>query len=223
MRVLRTFIAICAAGCLLQTARGEAAFLVLRTDLECRLKVDGEPKGALKPGAEIRVSVASGEHRVAAEPVAGGAAWETVIALQTGTQELAIPLRAHTERAAAKQRGYWLDPQTQFLWPAADNGVGVSAAQAAYYCRTLKLGGYSDWTLPTIDELHALFGGVANESGHHVRGPIRLTGWQWSASPGQEPGQQWALDFGDGARASAVTGDSGFNRALCVRRPSTKP
>ena len=122
-----------------------------------------------------------------------------------------------------KQRGYWLDPQTQLMWPAADNGFGVSAAQAAYYCRTLSLGGYADWTLPTIDELHGLFGGPANESGHHVRGPLRLTGWQWSASPGQEPGQQWALDFGDGARASAVTGDSGLNRALCVRRPSAKP
>jgi hypothetical protein len=102
------------------------------------------------------VSLPAGEHRVAAEPVAGGAAWVTVIALRTDTQELAIPLRAYTERAAVQQRGYWLDPQTQFLWPAADNGFGVSAAQAAYYCRALKLGGYTDWVLPTIDELRQI-------------------------------------------------------------------
>jgi len=223
MRVLRIFIAFCAAGCLTRTARGEAAFLVLRTDLECRLSVDGDPKGVLKVGTEIRVSLPAGEHRVTASPVAGGAAWETVIALKTDSQELPIQLRAHTERAAGKQRGYWLDPQTNLMWAAADNNFGVSSAQAANYCRTLSLGGYADWTLPTIDELHGLFGGDANESGHHVRGPIRLTGWQWSATPGQEPGQQWALDFGDGARASAVTGDSGLNRALCVRRPGTMP
>jgi hypothetical protein len=37
-------------------------------------------------------------------------------------------------------------------------------------------------------------------------------------SVGKEPGEQWSLDFGDGARASVVTGDSGLNRALCVRR-----
>ena len=56
MRVLRIIIAFCAAGCLTRTARGEAAFLVLRTDLECRLSVDGDPKGVLKVGTEIRVS-----------------------------------------------------------------------------------------------------------------------------------------------------------------------
>jgi hypothetical protein len=223
MRVPRILIAFCAVGCLTQTARGEAAILVLRTDVECRLTVDGDPKGVLKAGVEIRVSLPVGEHRVVAEPLAGGAAWESVIALKADGQEMAIPLRAHTERAAVNLRGYWLDPQTQLMWPAADNGFGVSAAQAVYYCRTLALAGYSDWTLPVIDELHGLFGGTANDSGHHVRGPIRLTGWQWSASPGLEPGQQWALDFGDGARASAVTGDSGLNRALCVRRPSSKP
>ena len=224
MRFPPTVLVMLAVGCLLQTARGQAASLVVRTDLECRLSIDGVANGVLKSSGELRVDLASGEHRIAAVPVDGGAAWETTVELSAAdTNVLSIPLRASVARAEAKNRGYWVDPRTQLMWTADDNGFGVSWSQAVYYCRTLKLGGHADWTLPTIDELHGLFGGAANQSGHHIAGPIKLTGWQWSASPGQEPGQQWALDFGDGARASAVTGDSGLNRALCVRRPSPKP
>jgi hypothetical protein len=94
----------------------------------------------------------------------------------------------------------------------------VTYSQAAYYCKTLILGGHQDWTLPAIDDLQKQFGGPANASGFHIAGPIKLTGWEWSSSPGKEPGEEWALDFGDGGRASVVMGDSGLNRALCVRR-----
>lgn len=114
-------------------------------------------------------------------------------------------------------RSYWTDPRTHLTWALADNGSGVTQAQAAYYCRHLALGGYRDWTLPSIEDLHRLFGGPANQNGYHIAAPIQLTGWEWSASAGKEPGEQWALDFGDGGRASVVTGDSGLNRALCVR------
>ena len=112
---------------------------------------------------------------------------------------------------------YWLDTTTQKIWSAADTGSGVSLSQAQRYCRDSNRGGFKDWTLPTIDELQTLFGGAGDERGYHVRGPIQLTGWQWSASPGKQTGEGWALDFGDGGRASVPAGDSGLNRALCVR------
>ena len=118
----------------------------------------------------------------------------------------------------AHAQGTWTDPQTRLMWIPADNGYGVTAIQAGNYCRSLRLEGYNDWSLPTIDELHGLFGGPATSSGHRITAPIKLTGWQWSSTPGQHRGQQWALDFGDGARASIVSGDSGLNRALCLRR-----
>jgi Protein of unknown function (DUF1566) len=111
----------------------------------------------------------------------------------------------------------WRDSATGLTWAGADNGIGASAAQAAYYCRTLTLGGHRGWRLPGIEELQKLFGGPPDTNGHHVIGPIKITGWAWSSTPGQHPGEQWALDFGDGGRASAVMGDSGLNRALCVR------
>jgi hypothetical protein len=134
---------------------------------------------------------------------------------------LAFALVGAAQESEKTNRGYWVDPNTKLTWATADNGSGVSLAQAAYYCRTLTLAGRKDWTLPAIDDLQRLFGGPADQGGHHVVGPIKLTGWAWSSSPGSEPGEQWALDFGDGGRASVVTGDSGLNRALCVR-PSEK-
>lgn len=126
---------------------------------------------------------------------------------------------AHAQTAPSGSSAIWTDSKTGIVWTASDNGIGLTASQAANYCRALTLAGYKDWSLPTIDELHGLFGGTPDSNGHHIAAPIKLTGWQWSSSPGQQRGEQWALDFGDGGRASVVAGDSGLNRALCVRRP----
>ncbi len=132
--------------------------------------------------------------------------------------KFAVILLACAPLGFAQEGGTWTDSSTKLTWAAADNGQGVTLSQATYYCRNLTLGGFKDWELPKIEELHGIFGGEADANGHHVKGPIKLTGWAWSSSPGQESGEQWALDFGDGARASVVMGDSGLNRALCVRR-----
>jgi Protein of unknown function (DUF1566) len=112
---------------------------------------------------------------------------------------------------------YWLDPDTKLMWTAADNGSGLSLNQALRYCRELTLAGFTNWTLPSIDDLQRIFDNAHNAGGYHVKGPIKLTGWQWSATPGAQEGEGWALDFGDGGRASVAAGDSGLNRALCIR------
>jgi hypothetical protein len=111
----------------------------------------------------------------------------------------------------------WKDPPSSKVWASSDNGSGVSWSQAGYCCRALTLGGFHDWRLPSIDELQQLVSTSANASGYRIVAPIRLTGWQWSSSPGVERREAWAIDFGDGGRASVVMGDSELNRALCVR------
>ena len=108
------------------------------------------------------------------------------------------------------------------MWTAKDNGSGVSRNQAARYCRELTIAGFKDWTLPSIDDLQHIFGGPENQGGYHVKGAIKLSGWQWSSTPGKQAGEGWAFDFGDGGRASVAAGDSGLNRALCVRKPSKR-
>lgn len=211
-------LAVCAAIGYAQAGPEANAHLLLRTDLECKLIIDGKPNGALAVGQGISVTLPLGEHRVEAVPLKGGASWqESVNLTEPNEQALTIPLRATVARAEAVSRGYWTDPETQLSWATADNGSGVTFSQASYYCQHLTLGGHKDWALAQIDDLHHLFGGEADQLGHHVIGPIKLTGWAWSSSAGKEPGEEWALDFGDGGRASVVDGDSGLNRALCVR------
>ena len=111
----------------------------------------------------------------------------------------------------------WKDESTGLVWAATDNGAAVSWMQAGRHCSSMTLGGLHDWRLPTIDELQHLVGASANASGFRIAGPIKVTGWEWSSSLGKEAGEAWALDFGDGGRASVVMGDSGLNRALCLR------
>lgn len=118
--------------------------------------------------------------------------------------------------AVGQAEATWTDPSLSLVWTVTDSGSPVTFSQASYYCSHLDLNGHKDWRLPTIDELQTMFGGPANASGHHILGPLKLTGWQWSSTLGKEKGEAWALDFGDGGRASVVMGDSGLNRALCV-------
>ena len=194
--------------------------LVVSTDAECRWSVDGEPQGVLKAGVEAKLNLSPGEHRLEAVALAGGPQWRGTLRLENTDQSVAISLKAAIARAEAERLGYWADPSTKILWAASDNGSGVTLSQAIYHCKSLSIGGFKNWTLPAIEELHAIFGSAADASGRHVIGPLKLTGWEWSSSPGAESGEQWALDFGDGGRASVVRGDSGLNRALCVHYPS---
>src|SRR5690242_17745520 len=53
-------------------------------------------------------------------------------------------------------RGYWTDPSTGLMWAGKDNGKDVNWHKAINYCRDLRLGGYSDWRLATIDELQGI-------------------------------------------------------------------
>lgn len=103
------------------------------------------------------------------------------------------------------------------MWTAADNGSGLSWIQAQRYCKNLTLAGSKDWILPSIDDLQGLVGSAASQSTYRIKAPIKLSGWEWSSTPGKQEGEGWALDFGDGGRASVAAGDSGLNRALCVR------
>ena len=123
--------------------------------------------------------------------------------------------------AAQASPEYWVDPQSHLTWALKDSQSGVSHLQAERYCAAAHDGGARDWRLPTIQELESLVG-TPDTDGHRLKAPIKITGWEWSSSPGQQEGEAWALDFGDGGRASVSGGDSGLNRALCVKDPETK-
>lgn len=186
------------------------------SDLEALLELDGKPAGSIAAGQKLELSATPGEHQLLAHPVSGGPAWRKLILVSSALPvSVNIPLKAHLLRLTIEKQGYWKDDRTGLVWAAADNGSGTTVSQAHHYCRQLAAG----WRLPTIDELQPLFGGPANERGFRSIAPLKLTGWAWSSTQGNEPAENWALDFADGARASVVAGDAGLNRALCVRDP----
>ncbi len=56
------------------------------------------------------------------------------------------------ERFVDNGDGTVTDTRRQVMWQKEDNGEEVTFEGAQKYCRTLKLGGYTDWRLPEPEE-----------------------------------------------------------------------
>jgi hypothetical protein len=50
-----------------------------------------------------------------------------------------------------------LDTKTSLMWAAMDNGSDIDWDRAKYYCGYYRGGGYTDWRMPTQDELAGLY------------------------------------------------------------------
>jgi hypothetical protein len=125
----------------------------------------------------------------------------------------------------------WIDPATGLMWTGKDNGSDMNWQQAMDYCQSLQLAGYSDWRLPTIDELQGIYDQNINLPGQccggnqvtfHVKGNLQLSGWHWSSSPGDASGTAWYFPFNKmiGRGSSRLVNRNNW-RALCVRRSGT--
>lgn len=124
----------------------------------------------------------------------------------------------------------WTDPATGLMWTGKDNGFALRWQPAADYCRNLQLGGFSDWRLPSIEELKKIYNPNASVAcGHEgnlscqIKGGIRLTsGVVWSSSSGDEPQTMRGFYFRSQGelKKHVIELDkrgAGFDRALCVR------
>jgi hypothetical protein len=147
---------------------------------------------------------------------------------------LLLAVSAGLGRSQSSQAGKdsWTDPSTGLTWAARDNGKDVNWKGAVQYCRTLPIGGYSDWRLATLDELKGIYDENASSPGRagkrsvtwHVKGNLFLTGHPWSSDHrsddrGRNSGYAWFFNFNDGR---SDNDPSGFpypssKRALCVR------
>lgn len=130
---------------------------------------------------------------------------------------------------ATQVQGYWVDPSTGLMWTGKDNGNDTSYYKAMKYCHKLRLAGYSDWRLPTIDELQGIYDSRVNSPGHaghgngreffwHVKGNLYLSGLEWSSSQKRAGGYGWYFDFANGVRIEDQRGYVYSKRASCVRR-----
>ena len=143
--------------------------------------------------------------------------------------------------ARDKAAGVWTDPTTGLMWTKKDNGdenvktekqaeqYDLTWQQAIDYCQSLRLGGHSDWRLPTIEQLYGI-SSWERHPGHccgmyheiladwRVKGTLQLTGNEWSSTPG--PGSKDARYFNFfifGRAESYHRNDAPWMRALCVR------
>jgi uncharacterized caspase-like protein len=60
-------------------------------------------------------------------------------------------------RFIAYNNGTVSDTRTGLMWAAKDNGSNINWANAKSYCENYRGGGYTDWRLPTQDELAGLY------------------------------------------------------------------
>ena len=60
-------------------------------------------------------------------------------------------------RFIAYDNGTVLDTKTNLMWAAKDNGSDINWANAKSYSENYRGGGYSDWRMPTQDELAVLY------------------------------------------------------------------
>jgi hypothetical protein len=139
----------------------------------------------------------------------------------------------------AQARGYWVDPSTGLMWPWKDSGKEMSWHAAMKYCRKLRVAGFTDWRLATIDELGGLIentwspvpiGEVRSYllGGHAVR-EVFITGpGLWSSNPVMDSrghpfhASYWYFDYQRGRRKEGFEdwAEGDHMPALCVRRPA---
>ena len=65
--------------------------------------------------------------------------------------------RIARNRFIAYNNGTVLDTRTNLMWAAEDNGSNINWADGKSYCENYRGGGYTDWRMPTTDELVGLY------------------------------------------------------------------
>ena len=60
-------------------------------------------------------------------------------------------------RYTAYENGTVTDSKTGLMWTQRDNGENLNWRNAKKLCENLRIGGYTDWRMPTVTELKTLF------------------------------------------------------------------
>lgn len=132
---------------------------------------------------------------------------------------------AHSkERFIDHGDGTATDTVTNLMWAASDNMGNINWHNAKIYCENPPIAGYkySDWRMPTIEELRTLYdkslGGYETDCGLRVRihPGIRLScAWVWSSE--HKAISAYAFSFRKGYQYSTLMMDKKNFRALPVR------
>ena len=130
-------------------------------------------------------------------------------------------------RFIAYSNGTVLDTKTNLMWAAKDNGSNINWANARSYCDNYRGGGYTDWRMPTQDELAGLYDAGKSQRAecgsyppnHVATDLINLTcWWAWaSETRGSDAATFSFINGQDGNRGWHYQSFDFLYRALPVR------
>lgn len=142
--------------------------LVVSSDTDCTLELDGEYLGDLEKDVVREFRIREGEHLLQAFPkgVEEGPTWkDTVKAPETGNVVATVELRKVIEEWQKKsasqgrfeERGEEVaDLETGLVW-AHNVSPAMPWEDARGYCQAKTIAGKRGWRLPTVDELSKLY------------------------------------------------------------------
>ena len=123
--------------------------------------------------------------------------------------------RARDGRFIAYDNGTVLDTKTNLMWAAYDNGGNINWYNAKSYCENYRGGGYTDWRLPTEDELVGLYDRSINAV-NHLTALITLSApCPWASETRGSEAANFCFD--DGTRGWDPQSDAVYGRVLAVR------
>lgn len=135
-----------------------------------------------------------------------------------------MSLRAAGDRFVDNGDGTVTDTAAGLMWTKEDNMGDISWREAEVYCKNPPVAGYrySDWRMPTVEELKGLYqeemAGYETDCGLMVRIPpmVRLScAWVWASE--HKAIAAYAFNFSRGYRYSTLMLDKKHFRALAVR------
>ena len=168
---------------LFENGRTRDLFVVLdpKAPLKSRLYVETRPKNAIISVLNIRPAFHQGMEldagsyhvEVSADGYETQKVWVTLGSGQDKSIYVRLPKQAvapsssyssysspreikRDRRFIAYDNGTVKDTRTGLMWASKDNGKGVIWKDAKRYCENYRGGGYTDWRMPTQDELAGL-------------------------------------------------------------------
>ena len=135
---------------------------------------------------------------------------------------LNMPMRTDG-RFTAYYNNTVLDTKTNLMWASKDKGSNINWANARSYCENYRGGGYSDWRMPTQDELAGLYDAgktYMSDCGDdvHLTDLIRLTcTLAWASEKRGSEAAYFGFYYGGRNWFQLVSQSHGNLRALPVR------
>jgi len=100
--------------------------------------------------------------------------------------------------AVAEESLIFVDNSTGLMWQTQDNGFDISWPEAKEYCEKLHYTGFSDWSMPTQEELATIYRLEAAEtSDYYILHDIKISACcQWASDTKKEKVASFDFEYG---------------------------